>query len=174
MVRIQRDRDLPLHFEASPLKAAVKAAGWVLGVLTTAAGMAAFVRAESTVAEAAAACLILIGGTLVVALIRCRRYEVTIGKRRIELRLGPFRRILPTGCVEEATPRPATSWRRLYAPMELALTLSLETRTVIAPTHNPNDLRAALVGRAASDQLSAPHPRFPGRQRGSNSAKVGR
>jgi len=152
MVRIQRDRDLPLHFEASPLKAAVKIVGWVLGVLVIVAGMAGFVRAESTVAEAAAACLILIGGTLVVALIRCRRYEVTVGERRIELRLGPFRRTLPAGCVETAKERPATSWRRLYAPRELALTLGLDTRTVIVPTHEPGELRAALVGRVASDQ----------------------
>jgi len=72
MVRIQRDRDLPLHYEASPLKAAVMVAGWMVGILATVAGMAGFVRAESTVAEAAAASLILIGGTLVVALIRCR------------------------------------------------------------------------------------------------------
>ena len=152
MVQIQRDHDLPLHFEASPLKAAVKIAGWVLGVLAIVAGMAGFVRAESMVAEAAVAFLILIGGTLVVALIRCRRYEVTVGKRRIELRLGPFRRTLPTGCVETATERPATSWRRLYAPRELALTLGLDTRTVIVPIHEPGELRAALVGRVASDQ----------------------
>jgi len=152
MVRIQRDRDLPLHYEASPLKAAVMVAGWMVGILATVAGMAGFVRAESTVAEAAAASLILIGGTLVVALIRCRRYEVTVGERRIELRLGPFRRTLPTGCVEEATPRPATSWRRLYTPRELALSLSVDTRPLIVPTNEPDELRAALVGRVVSDQ----------------------
>ena len=152
MVRIQRDRDLPLHFEASPLKAAVMVAGWMVGILATAAGMAGFVGAESTIAEAVAVLLILIGGTLVVALIRCRRYEVTIGERRIELRLGPFRRTLPAGCVETATERPATSWRRLYAPMELALSLSVDTRPLIVPTHDPDELRAVLVGRAASDQ----------------------
>ena len=152
MVRIQRDRDLPLHFEASPLKAAVKAAGWMVGILATAAGMAGYVRAESTVAEAAAACLILIGGSLVVALIRCRRYEVMVGERRIELRLGPFRRTIPAGCVEKATPRPATSWRRLYTPKEMVLNLSVDARPLIVPTHDPDELRAVLVGRSASDQ----------------------
>jgi len=152
MVRISRDRDLPLHFEASPLKAAVQAVGWVVGVLAIVAGMAGFVSAESAVAEAVAACLILIGGTLVVALIRCRCYEVMVGERMIELRLGPFRKILPAGCVETATVRRASSWRRLYAPRELVLTLSVDTRSVIVPTHDPDDLRAALVGRAASNQ----------------------
>jgi len=155
MVRIQRDRDLPLHFEASPLKAAVMVAGWMVGVLAIVAGMAAFVRAESTVAEAAAACLILIGGTLVVALIRCRRYEVTVGERRIELRLGPFRRTLPTGCVETATERPATSWRRLYAPMELTLSLSVDTRPLIVPTQEPEELREALVGDGGGETASS-------------------
>jgi hypothetical protein len=104
------------------------------------------------VAEAAAACLILIGGTLVVALIRCRHYEVMVGERRIELRLGPFRRTLPTGCVETSTERPATSWRHLYASRELVLSLSVDTRPLIVPTHDPDELRAVLVGRAASDQ----------------------
>jgi hypothetical protein len=152
MVRITRDRDLPLYYEASSLKAHVKVAGWVVGVLATAAGIAGFARAESTVAEAVAVLLVLIGGTLVVALIRCRRYEVTVGKRMIELRLGPSRRILPAGCVEEATPRPATSWRRLYTPRELVLGLSVDTRPLIVPTHDPDELRVALVGRVTSDQ----------------------
>jgi hypothetical protein len=152
IVRISRDRDLPLHFEASPLKAAVQGVGWVVGVLAVVAGMVGFVRAESTVAEASAACLILVGGTLVVALIRCRCYEVMVGERMIELRLGPFRRTLPAGCVETATVRRASSWRRLYAPQELVLTLSLGTPSLIVPTHEPHELRAVLVRRAASDQ----------------------
>ena len=144
MVRITRDGDLPLYYEASSLRAHVKVAGWVAGVLATVVGIAGFARAESTVAEAVAVSLVLIGGTLVVALIRCRRYEVTVGKRMIELRLGPSRRTLPAGCVEEITTRPATSWRRLYTPRELVLSLSVETRAVIVPTHEPDDLRAAL------------------------------
>ena len=152
MVRIQRDRDLPLYYEASSLKAHVNVAGWVVGVLATAAGIAGFSRAESTVVEAVAVLLVLIGGTLVVALIRCRRYEVTIGKRMIELRIGPSRRTLPAGCVETATVRRASSWRRLYAPRELVLSLSVDTRSLIVPTHDPDDLHAALVGRAASNQ----------------------
>ena len=146
MVRITRDRDLPLHYEASPLKAAVRTAGWPAGIVATVAGIAGFVRAGSVVAEAAAALLVLIGCVLVVALVRCRRYEVTVGRRMIELRLGPFRRTLPTGCVEAATARPASSWRWLFAPRELVLTLSLGTRPVIVPTHEPEELRAALAG----------------------------
>ena len=153
-MRITRDFDLPLHYEASLLRASVKVVGWLVGVGATVAGMAGFARAESVVDEAVTACLILIGGTLVVALVRCRRYEVTVGKRMIELRLGSFRKTLPAGCVEQAAPRPASSWRRLFAPWELSLTLSVGARPVIVPTHEPDELRMALMGRAASDQSS--------------------
>ena len=152
MVQITRDRDLPLHYEASPLKAAVKIAGWMVGMLAIVAGMAGFARAESTVAEVLAVSLVLIGGTSVVALIRCRLYEVTVGQRMIELRLGPSRRILPAGCVETATERPATSWRRLYTPRELVLSLSVDTRPLIVPTPDPDELRAALGSDSKSDQ----------------------
>jgi hypothetical protein len=69
---------------------------------------------------------------------------VTVGERMTELRLGPFRRTLPTGCVTDAAEQPATSWRRFFAPRELMLTLSVETRPLIIPTHDPEELSAAL------------------------------
>jgi len=146
MVRITRDRDLPVHYEESPLGPVVRAAGWPAGIVAIVAGIATFVGAESGLGEAVAAVFVLIGCTLVVALVRCRRYEVTVGQRMIELRLGLFRRRLPTGCVTETAERPASSWRRLFAPRELALTLSVETRPLIVPTHDPDELRSALIG----------------------------
>ena len=152
MVRITRDLDLPLHYEASPLKPAAKATGWPAGFVAIVAGIAVYVGAGSVVAEAVAALFVGLGATLVVALVRCRRYELTIGQRMIELRLGPFRRTLPTGCVENAAARPASSWRRIYAPLELVLTLSVETRPLIVPTRDPDELRAALAGGTESNQ----------------------
>jgi len=152
MVRISRDHDLPLHFEASSLKAPVAAAGWLAGVAATVAGIAGFARAGSTAAEAAAACLVLTGCVLVVLLVRCRRYEVTVGRKMLEFRAGPFRRILPAGCVERASPRPATGWRRLFASHELQLTVGVETRPLILPTNDPDDLRVALVGSSERDR----------------------
>ena len=146
MVRITRDRDLPLHYEASPLKAVVGAVGWPAGVVAIVASIAAFVGAASVAAEAVSALFVVAGSALVVLLVRCRRYEVTVGRRMIEARLGPFRRTLPTGCVADTTERPASSWRRFYAPRELALTLSVETRPLIVPTHDPDELRTVLVG----------------------------
>ena len=151
MVRITRDIDLPLHYEASPLKPAAKATGWPAGFVAIVAGIAVYVGAGSVVAEAVAALFVGLGATLVVALVRCRRYELTIGQRMIELRLGPFRRTLPTGCVKAAMDRSSSSWRRLYAPRELVVTLSIETPPLIIPTHDPDELRAALVGDVHKD-----------------------
>jgi len=160
MVRITRDRDLPLHYEASPLEPSIGAVGWLAGIVAIVAGIVAFVKAESGMGEATAALLVLIGCTLVVALVRGRRYEVTIGQKMIELRLGFFRRRLPTGCVEAAMDRPSSSWRRLYAPRELVLSLSVEPPRLIIPTHDPDELRAALVGDVHKDNL----PREGGRE----------
>lgn len=146
MVHIDRDQDLPLHYETSPLGAPIVVFGWPVGIIAIVAGIAAFVGAASTVAEALAALFVVAGGSLVVLLVRCRRYEVTVGKRMTELRLGPFRRTLPTGCVINAAERPATSWRRLYARRELLLTLSVESRAPIVPTRSPDELRMTLIG----------------------------
>jgi len=152
MVRITRDRDLPLHYEESPFGAAVKAVGWLGGIAAIVGGIAAYSGAESAVVEAVSVLSVGLGATLVMALVRCQRYEVTVGRRMIELRLGPFRRTLPTGCVTDAAERPASSWRRFFAPSELALTLSVETRPLVVPTHDPNELRAALVGDGHEDE----------------------
>lgn len=152
MVRISRDRDLPLHWEASPLRTSLMIAGWPVMILAIIGGIAAFVRARSVLPEAVGATLVLIGCILMVVLVRCRRYEVTVGRRMTELRLGPFRRTLPTACVEKASEQPASSWRRFYAPRELVLSLSVDTRPLIVPTHDPDELRAALTSGAVNDQ----------------------
>jgi hypothetical protein len=152
MVQITRDRDLPLHYEASPLGGLVKAVGWPVGIVAIVGGIAAFVKAGSLAAEAVAALFVVAGCAVVVLLVRCRRYEVVIGERMTELRLGPFRRTLPTGCVSDVVEQPASSWRKFFAPRELVLTLSVETRPLIVPTHDPEEFRAALAGGAKSQQ----------------------
>ena len=145
MVRITRDRDLPLHYEASPLRVRVGASGWLAGIAAIVAGIATYVGAGSFLSEAIGVCLVLIGCTLVVVLVRCQRYEVTVGRRMTEIRLGPFRRTLPTGCVTDSVERPASSWRRFYAPRELVINLNVDMRALIVPTHDPDELRAAFV-----------------------------
>ena len=145
MVRVSRHRFVPLHFDASPLKSWVDFVGWPTALFLCTSGVIVFVRAGSMAVEAAAALLILIGGSLVVALVRCRRYEISISDRLVELRAGPFRRSLPVGCVDAAVAGPATSWRRLFADRELEMTLSVETRTVVVPTRDEDELRGALL-----------------------------
>jgi hypothetical protein len=144
MVQITREGDLPLHYESSPLRGGFGAIGWPAGVVAVVGGIAAFVKADSLAAEAIGALFVVVGCGLVVFLVRCRRYEVIIGERMTELRLGPFRRTLPTGCVTDAVERPASSWRRFFAPRELMLTLSVDTRPLVVPTHEPEELRAAM------------------------------
>ena len=97
MVQITRDGDLPLHYEASPLGAVFGIVGWPVAIIAMIGGIAAFVKAESAAAEAVASLLVVVGCALVVLLVRCRRYEVVVGERMTELRLGPFRRTLQTG-----------------------------------------------------------------------------
>lgn len=149
MVQITRDGDLPLHYEASPLKVGVGAVGWLVGIAAIVGGIAAYVDAGSFLSEAIAVCLVLIGCTLVVVLVRCRRYEVTVGRRMTEIKLGPFRRTLPTGCVTDSVEQAASSWRRVYAPRELVIRVNVETRPLIVPTHDPDELRAALCTKAS-------------------------
>jgi hypothetical protein len=146
MVRVARHRSVPLHFDASPLKSWVDFVGWPTAFALCSAGFISFVRAGSTAAEAAAAFLILIGGSLLVVLFRCRRYEISVSDRLVELRTGPFRRSLPVGCVDAAVAGPASSWRRFFADRELEVTLSVETRTVVVPTRDEDGLRGALLG----------------------------
>jgi len=146
VVRISRDQDLPLHFEAVALRAPLKVVGWPVGVLTIVAGLTLAGRAGGPLAEAVGAALALVGGTLVVALIRCRRFEVTVGRKLMELRLGPFRRTLPAGSIEAVRVRPATSWRRLFADREAVLRSGIDSRPVILPTGEPEELREALLG----------------------------
>ena len=126
----------------------VVAVGWAVAVVAIVVGVAAFVHAGSDAGEAVAAALVVLGSVLVVLLVRCRRYEIMVGERLTELRLGPFRRTLPTGSVTRTQEQPASSWRRLYAPRELVLTLSVETRPLVVPTHDPDELRTAFFGTA--------------------------
>ena len=146
MVRISRDQDLPLHFEAVALRARLKVVGWPVGLVAIVAGVTLVGRVGSPLAEAVGVVLAMVGGTLVVALIRCRRFEVTVGRKLVELRLGPFRRTLPAGGIQAARVRPATSWRRLFADREAVLRLGIDSRPVIVPTEESEELCEALLG----------------------------
>ena len=146
MVRIGRDHGLPRHFEGCQLAAWARALGWPLAALACVGGIWLFVAAGSQILEALAALVVLAGVVLVVGLVRCRRHELTVGERMVELRCGPYRHTLPVGSIEHAEPRPATGWRRLYAGRELVLTTSLDRGPLPVPTLDEAELHRALVG----------------------------
>ena len=51
---------------------------------------------------------------------------------------------MPTGSVEAAERRPATSWRRLYARDEVAIRYTLGSGLVVLPSRRADELVAAF------------------------------
>jgi hypothetical protein len=145
MVRISRDRDLPRHFDGSPLASWVHYVGWPSAGILCAGGIWLVVGAASKPQEFLGALVALAGVVVAAALVRCRRYEVTIGQRTITLCCGPFRQTLPVGSIEVVQARGATGWRRLYADRELVLETSLDRGPMPVPTRDEAELRGALV-----------------------------
>jgi hypothetical protein len=146
VVRIRRDRDLPRHFEAIPLAPWVHYVGWPSAGIFSAGGIWLVVGAASKPQEFLGALVALTGVMVAAALVRCRRYEITIGERTITLCCGPFRQTLPVGSLEAVHARRATGWRRLYADRELVLETSLYRGRMPVPTRDEAELRGALVG----------------------------
>ena len=88
MVRLTRDRDLPVHYEESPLGPVVRAAGWPAGIVAIVAGIATFVGAESGLGEAVAAGFVLIGCTFE------RKVNYLARQSLFRFPLGPMIRML--------------------------------------------------------------------------------
>ncbi len=98
-----------------------------------------------TLGEILSAIAVVVGGFLLVAMLKCRRYEVTVGTSRIEIGTGPFRDTLASGALESATRRPATGWRRLFAEEEIVLRSEVgRKRDFPVPTRDPDGLLTAL------------------------------
>jgi hypothetical protein len=144
VVRLRRDHDLPRHFEACSLATWARWAGWPLAGACCIGGISLVVRAESKTVEGAAALGVLVGVLLVVGLVRCRRYEIVVGRRTLGLSCGPYRHTVPLGSIEKGEARAAGGWRRLYADRELELVTSLGDRRFLVPTRDENELRPAL------------------------------
>ncbi len=145
-MRIVRDGDLPLHFEAAPLKPAVVAVGWPVAILACAAGVLP-VRAGRARqwSKRLPPFLALVGSSLVVGLVRCRRYEITVGQTH-DRAAGRARFAASCRWAPWKLQRPVR--RRAgggsFADRELELTLSVSAQKTIVPTNNPDELRAAL------------------------------
>ena len=147
-VELHRD-ELPLHFEGVLLKPVIRYAGWPV----TAAGMAVgtYLVGTSETVPMEVLGVLTAGwcGLLLVALIRCRRFETVLGTRMLMMGAGPFKRRLPIGYIENLEPRNATSWRRLYSDRELVLHLRVGDRPIVVPSDHPEDLASAVQATQA-------------------------
>jgi len=144
MFRISSDESIPHHFEAVPLRTGVSALGWSLAVLTIASGLGLAGWASGAAADVVGPIVVIVGGLILAAMLRCRRCEITIGTKRIDVRSGPLRGMVPTGAVEAAARRPATVWRRLFADEEVVLSVSVGAGNFAIPSRRPAELIEAL------------------------------
>ena len=106
--------DVPLHFEGLALRRSMATFGWELAGVCTVGGVGLAVAARGVLVEAAGVMLTVIGAVLLVGLLRCRRFEIVVGPRLLEVGAGPLRRRVPVGFVVNFERRAATSWRRLF------------------------------------------------------------
>ncbi len=103
---------MPRHFEACSLATWARWAGWPLAVVL-----------------------------LVVHLVRCRRYEIIVGRRTLGLSCGPYRHTVSLGSIEKGEARAAGGWRLLCADREPELVTRLGNRRFLVPTRDEHELR---------------------------------
>ena len=154
MIRISRILSIPHYHEWVPLRNKVRTAAWVVAAGTMVPGFAVVGVADGAAASALGQVGVVLGGLVLAGLFRCGRYEIAVGTKRTDLGPDPFRRIVPTGAVESAACRPATSWRRLFADEEVVLQMSVGAGQVAVPSREPAALVAALDEIAGRDHSS--------------------
>jgi hypothetical protein len=137
--------DAPLHFEGMRLRSSVAAFGWELAGVCTVGGVGLAVAAKGALVEAVGVVLTLIGSVLLVAMLRCRRFEIVVGPRLVEAGAGPLRRRIPVGFIERSETREAGSWRRLFAETEIVFWLTARERMLVVPTRDPAALIEAVT-----------------------------
>jgi hypothetical protein len=148
--RVDLEKDeLPIHFEGLGLKPALGLVGWPLGVLGAFAGTALVAAGSSFALEILGVLVAGCCGLILVALLRCRRFEIVLGTRMLMVAAGPIRRRVPVGYIETMEIRRASSWRRLYADRELALGLRVGTESVVFPSEEPEELIRAVESEQA-------------------------
>jgi len=118
--------------------------GWVAAIVGAVGGVLLSVNAQRWAMEAIGVATAGIGGTMLVALLRCRRFETVVNRRFVETAAGPFTKRLPVGFVDRAELRSATGWRRLYADREVVLTSPTGTQPLVVPTGDPEGLTAVF------------------------------
>ncbi|HOC44652.1 MAG TPA: hypothetical protein PKJ99_16670 [Thermoanaerobaculales bacterium] len=153
-MKLRRD-ELPLHFEGLRLRRWIVLSGWPLALVAAATGVAVAGLTRDPLGDAVGLVLAVVGGTLIAALVRCRRCEIVVGPSLLTLGAGPFRRRMPVGVLEHPELRAACSWRRLYADLELAFDLPAHGDTVALPTADPEALQGALLEARTTRRSSA-------------------
>lgn len=143
--RLGFDEDaVPLHFEGVALRSWVRAVGWPIAVVCVVVGIGVAARAAGFAVEGLGVATAAVGGTLTVALIRCRRFETVVTARLLTVGAGPLRHRVPIGFIERIEPRGAGSWRRLYADWEVVLHLQSGARVLALPTREPGELVSVI------------------------------
>jgi hypothetical protein len=142
-IEIQRD-ELPLYFEGVSLAPAIRYAGWPITAAGMAVGTFLVATADAFIFELLGVLMAGSCALLFVALIRCRRYETTLGTRMLTVGAGPFKKRIPNGYLEDFEIRASGSWRRLYADREIEIRLRVGDQSVVIPSEQPDDLISAI------------------------------
>jgi hypothetical protein len=138
------DDEVPHYFEGIPLKTWVLVAGWPLGLACAVGGVALAARASGFAAELSGVVAAALGSVMIVALLRCRRFEIVVGARLLTVGAGPVLRRVPVGLIDRVEDRAGTSWRRLYSDRELVLGLTAGTREIVIPCNQPEELLSTI------------------------------
>jgi hypothetical protein len=159
MGKLTLDGDsVPLHFEGLSMRPHLAAVGWEVAGVCTVGGVAIAVVSRGPVVEAAGVMLTLVGVVMLVALLRCRRFETVVGRKLLEAGAGPFRRRVPVGYIERCDEREASSWRALFSDREIVLWLTARDRMLVIPTRDPESIITAIGQAQGGVGFGAPIP----------------
>lgn len=137
----------PQHYEHLPLKAGVRLILWVLALVLVVVGITVGSRSAGGLHSVGAAALLTVGAIGLVAAYRFGSFEVLVTRPALKAGWGPFSRAYPRYAVASVEVRPATGWRRLYAPDEAVVGFEdvSGVRNVAVPSREPGELRILLT-----------------------------
>jgi hypothetical protein len=138
------DDEVPRYYEGVALKTWALAAGWSLGMACAVGGVALAGRASGFAVELIGVVTAAVGGILIVALLRCRRFETVLGARLLTVGAGPLLRRVPVGLIDRVEDRTATSWRGLYSDREVVTHLTVGDRALVFPSDDPAELLSEI------------------------------
>ena len=94
------EEEVPLHYEGVPLKSLVQLAGWPCGLACAVGGVVMAGKASAFAVELSGVLLAAVGGVIIVALLRYRRFEIVLGPRLLTVGEGPLRQRVPVGLID--------------------------------------------------------------------------